>query len=218
MFIATFSLPPEALALEHTIDALPEIDVEAERIAAHSTEWTMPCLWVTYGDLDEVDEALDTDPSVDALVERRHFEEAGFYHVDWSGTVEERIDEFIDKEGSILQAHLQGGRWRVVFRFVDRGQLDAFRRRLDERSHQFRLLDLNVPDTPRQAYHRLTPPQRDALVAAARDGYFGVPRQTTISELAGSVGISHQSFSERLRRGMENLVYSTLTVEDRGDS
>lgn len=217
MLVVTVAIPPAALALEYTLDALPSIDVEAERIAAHSTRWTMPCLWMSHDDLDAVDEALHSDPSVDAIVERRHFEDDGFYNVDWSESVTERIDAFTDKEGSILQAHLQGESWRVVFRFADREQFDSFRDRLDELGHEFRLLGLNDPETPREAYHQLTAPQRDALVAAATNGYFGVPRETTISELADEIGISHQSFSERLRRGMENLVFSTLTVEKAGD-
>lgn len=214
MLIGTFSLPPSALALEHTADRLPEIDVEAERIAAHSTKWTMPCLWVSHDDLEAVDEALRSDPSVDAVVHSSHFAEAGFYHVDWEESVKERIDAYTDKEGSILEAHLQGGSWRVDFRFADRGQLESFRDHLTEQGHEFRLLGLNDSETPRQAYHGLTPSQRDALVTAARGGYFGVPRETTIGELAGELGISHQSFSERLRRGVENLVFSTLAVED----
>lgn len=214
MLVATVWLPPEALALEHTVDALPEIDVEAERIAAHSTKWTMPCLWVAHDDLGAVDEAFEADPSLDALVESRHFQENGFYHVEWSETVTERVDSFTDKEGSVLEAHLREGGWRVVFRFTDREQLEAFRDRLDDENHEFQLLGLNDPETPRQAYHRLTAPQRDALVAAAKSGYFGVPRESTIDDLADEFGISHQSLSERLRRGMENLVRSTLTVEE----
>lgn len=217
MLVVTVAMPPAALALEHTLDVLPSIDVEAERIAAHSTRWTMPCLWASHGDLDAVEEAMRSDPSVDTIVERRHYEDAAFYHVEWSESVVERINTFTDKEGSILQAHLQGGSWRVVFRFADRDQFESFRDHLDELGHEFQLLGLNDPETPREAYHQLTAPQRDALVAAARDGYFGVPRETTIRELADEVGITHQSFSERLRRGTENLVLSTLTVEE-GDA
>jgi hypothetical protein len=48
MLLATFQLDHEAIALKETFEALPELTVEAERIAAHSTEWTMPCLWMAH--------------------------------------------------------------------------------------------------------------------------------------------------------------------------
>ena len=47
MLLATFRFDHDALALAETFEQVPELDVEAERIAAHATEWTMPCLWAT---------------------------------------------------------------------------------------------------------------------------------------------------------------------------
>lgn len=55
------------------------------------------------------------------------------------------------------------------------------------------------------------------LVAAAKNGHFTIPRETTITDLADEFDVSHQAFSELLRRGMENLVFSTLTAEERYD-
>ena len=64
MLRASISVSPEALALEHVATALPDLELEAERIAAHSTEWVMPCLWIGDAPFDAVEDAFRADPSV----------------------------------------------------------------------------------------------------------------------------------------------------------
>lgn len=60
----------------------------------------------------------------------------------------------------------------------------------------------------------LSPQQRDALLTAYRQGYFEVPRRTTLSELADTVEISDSALSQRLRRGTGALVEQTLLADD----
>lgn len=215
MLIASFSIPPESLALAETSEALPDIDVEAERIAAHSMEWTMPCLWVGHSDFDAVDEQLRADSSVSEMIDTDYVGNEAYYQVDWSDEVKHRLNSYIDKSGSLLEAHFNDGRWTIVLRFVSRDQFDTFCDHLQEQGHSFSLLSVSETESPREGYRGLTPTQRDALVAAATHGYFGVPRETTIEELAADLDTSHQTLSEVLRRGVENLVYSTLTAEER---
>lgn len=204
--------------MERTARAAPEVEIEAERIAAHSSEWVMPCLWLTGLQGDRAEELIESDPSVDEVVEKEHFEEGeAYYHVAWDQAVERRINDFIDREGSILEARLEDGTWRVDIRFVSRDQFEEFRRHLTEEGYSFQLLNLTEVDAPHQGYRNLTRAQREALVVAARNGYFRVPRETTMERLADELDISHQSASELLRRGIENLVFSTLTVEEEAD-
>lgn len=214
MLITSFEIPPEALVLAETSEALPDIIVEAERIAAHSTEWTMPCLWVSYDDFDSVDEQFRADPSVDEVIEVERFADEGYYQIEWSERVKERINDYVDKSGSLLEAHLNDGSWKVVLRFASRDQFDTFCDHLKGEGYSFNLLGISETETPREGYRGLTPAQRDALVTAALEGYFRVPRETTIEELANGLDVSHQTVSELLRRGIQNLVFSTLTAED----
>lgn len=214
MLIASFSVSPEALALAETAEAIPEIDVEAERIAAHSMEWTMPCIWVSYSDFNAVDEQLRADSSVNEVVEGDHVDEEAYYQIDWSDEVKHRINPYLDKSGSLLEAHLTDGRWTIVLRFASRDQFDTLCDHLREQGRGFTLLGISEAETPRVGYRGLTPTQRDALVAAANQGYFRVPREVNIEGLAAELDTSHQALSEVLRRGMENLVFSTLTAND----
>ncbi|QLG48689.1 helix-turn-helix domain-containing protein [Natrinema halophilum] len=216
MLIATFQLDLDAVALEQAFDAVPEMTVEAERIAAHSTQWTMPCLWIAADDFKAVDNALENDPSVDETIGSDEYGDVKYYHINWNEETYERLSSYIDKEGSILRADATDDRWELEIRFVSRDQFDEFRTILQKRGHTFKLLNLYEPGAPRQTEGKVTPAQRNDLVTAAELGYYTVPRDISTRELADELDISHQSVSELLHRGTENLITShlmTTTVE-----
>lgn len=210
MLIATCHLPHEAVALAEALADEPALEVEAERIAAHSTEWTMPCLWVSAPDLERAAVAIAADPTVATLVDAEEFGEEAYYHVEWSDHVQDRIDAYLDKEASILRATADADDWTLEIRFAAREQFEEFRAYLDEEGHSFRLRSLSESGSPRSAAGTLTPDQREVLESALEAGYFQVPRETTTRELAADLDRSHQSVSELLRRGTENLVAATL--------
>lgn len=212
MLIATFSLPHDAVALEQAFRELPELEIEAERIAAHSRAWVMPCVWAANVDFDATDEALAADPSVNEVVDAYEFSDQKYYQLDWSEDVDQRIDTYVDQRGSILDAEANADAWNVRIRFVSRDQFDAFRDALTERGTSFELRDLTEPGAPRQTFGELTPDQRDTLVVAREAGYYDVPRGTTVREIADELDVSHQAVSERLRRGTANLIDDTLTT------
>jgi predicted DNA binding protein len=56
----------------------------------------------------------------------------------------------------------------------------------------------------------LTAPQRQALLLAAEYGYYDVPRNGTLTDIAGELDISEQAASQRLRRGTRALLESTI--------
>lgn len=217
MLLASFSLPPGALALEETLHDVPAITVEAERVAAHSTEWVMPSLWVTNADADRVTAALSADATVDTIVEVTEFADEIFYHIEWIEAVERRINTFVDKEGSILSAAASGGEWQLRVRFASQSQLDEFREHFQKQEYTFQLVELTDPDTPHRHYDALTDTQQEALLTALELGYYRVPREITIQELAEELDVSHQAVSELLRRGTGNLVQTLLTT-GRGES
>ena len=62
-------------------------------------------------------------------------------------------------------------------------------------------------------YVTLTDAQRTALAAALDQGYFDIPRETTLEELAEELDISHQALSERLQRATKALAENALPSE-----
>jgi hypothetical protein len=216
VLIATFLLPADAIALEQTIDEHEDVEIEAQRIAAHGSEWTMPCLWVTNADFDAVDDSLRRDPSVDDVIATDEFEEEKYYHLNWAEFVTEEINEFLGGEASLLEASANGEGWTVKIRFVTREQFDEFREHLRDCGYGFELKRLVEPGAPRQSAGNVTPDQRKALVTAMEEGYFQVPRDISARELATKLDMSHQAVSELLRRGMQALVQTDLVTDGDG--
>lgn len=214
MLLATFRLDPGSVALEQTLDVLSDVEFEAERIATHSPTRTMPCLWASHTDFEAVDEALAQDPSVETIIERQEFSTEKYYHVEWADEVNHRIATYLEKEAALLRARATGDGWRVRIRFVHREQFDTFRDTLQEMDCSFRLLDLEQPKAPRQSFGALTPDQREALVAALELGYYDIPREATIEDVADDLDKSHQAVSELLRRGTRKLFDEMLTTDE----
>ena len=61
----------------------------------------------------------------------------------------------------------------------------------------------------------LTDEQRTALQIAFNRGYFSEPRDVSLSEVAGALGLSSTAMSGRLRRGMRNLIAATIAEVNR---
>lgn len=95
-------------------------------------------------------------------------------------------------------------------RFQLRFPTDAAASQFQQQCHETGLtIDVtSVHDTSRSGAARpdeLTTPQRDLLELALGSGYFAIPRQATLVELAEELGVSDQAASERLRRAQRKL-------------
>ena len=93
--------------------------------------------------------------------------------------------------------------------FPDQEALRTYRERCSERGMGFSLSSLTDAGTGSDRRSQpLTPSQREIVALAVERGYFEVPRRTSMVELAAECGISDQAASERLRRGLSNLLES----------
>ena len=213
IIIATLALSPEGLALEHALTEVSDVRIEAERTAGHGPGWMIPCLWVA-GDVDAFGAALEDDPTIEEIVAVQKYHDERFYHVKWSEEVDERVWTIVDHEGSILAAQVRDGDWRLQVRFTSRDQFESFREYLSEQESSYRLLDLEESVAPTHEMGAVSGAQRAALVTAVEKGYFDVPRNATVEDVAQELGISQQAASERLRRGVKNLVRASLITAE----
>ncbi len=55
------------------------------------------------------------------------------------------------------------------------------------------------------------------MLAALEHGYYDVPREASLTDLAERLDVSHQALSERLRRGHGNLVKHALGANEGGE-
>lgn len=90
-------------------------------------------------------------------------------------------------------------------------QFEAFGDALDERGRRYELLSLVHTDESDQL---LTERQRECLHAALRRGYFEVPRECTLAELAMDLGVDKSTASETIRRGQARVLERFLVSRD----
>ncbi len=200
--IAEFRIPAADTTLESTFDRLPGLRVELEAAVSRS----QPCLWITDAERTAVNAALADDPSVgtyDLLIET---EDRLLYDVTFVPDADTLWDRLLVDGGSLLEGWGTDGWWQARVRYPDREALCRAHDRLVDRGIGVdlrRVTDVS-PGSPSRT--RLTVEQEEALEAALERGYFEIPREISMEELAGELGISHQALSERLRRAYETLV------------
>lgn len=211
--VVELTVPAESFTLSRALTAMPDVTVEAERVASHSPEWALPFLWASGSELDAFYDAMKDDPTIDTVGVIEEAGEEVLYKVEWCDEILDLITEMIDQHAIILEATAQAHDWRLRIRFAKHEQVSSFRDHFAEQGRQFEVTSLHQPTTPRQREFGLTPEQRDALVTALRTGYFEVPRDSSIEELGDALGISSNAVSQRLRRGSTNLIRNSLVID-----
>lgn len=209
---AEFHVPTDSFALAETFQRSPETVIEIERVVA-TDELMTPYFWVSGEGREDFPTAAEADPSIQDLTQVDSFGEADLYRADWTENVDTILHAYTQYGATIFEATGTANIWELRLRFDSRGNLREFQTYCVENGFAFdlqRLHDLAHPMTAGQ--YGLTDKQRDALVTAWETGYFETPRQSTLAEVADQLGISQQALSNRLRRGQQTLIPSTLTV------
>jgi predicted DNA binding protein len=208
--IAEFTIRAPDLVLTATLNAVPEMTVELEQQMASSDETALLIVWATGGDFDAFDDALRRDPTIESheIVEELNVRK--LYRL-WMNRNEiiEVYPSYQDIGAVPMAGHGASGAWTRRVRFPERAALVEFQQFCNGKGIEFSLERLYTPGEEESAFN-LTGPQREALVAAYESGYFGVPRDATLSKLSSRLDISKQSVSERLRRAQSRLVENTV--------
>lgn len=118
--------------------------------------------------------------------------------------------QLVDRRTHPTGATVTGRGWTVRAQFADRTELAAFREACQERNVGFRLLRLSERDAEGAADYGLTTAQHEALLVAFEMGYFEVPREATLSDIAVELDTTTSALSERLRRGQGQLIARTI--------
>ncbi|WP_161972946.1 MULTISPECIES: helix-turn-helix domain-containing protein [Halostella] len=213
--IAELAIPPEEFILAHTLAAVPDATVEIERVAAATENRVTPYFWVHSDDLDAFDAALRED---DTARNPEQLESDGsdrLYRVDWHAEDHGIVEVLARSEATVLKA-VANDTWQVRILFPDEDSLSTFHDGCRTAGLSFTVERLYHPDDLGDTHeHGVTEEQRTALVAAYRAGYFAVPRNATLAEVADDLDISSNALSSRLRRGNANLIERVLVDDPR---
>ena len=206
------SVPSSEFALSHTLEAVPNVEFEIERIVSASENTVMPLLWVRGGDREATTTAMENDPSVEEATLLADFDEEWFYRMEWVDRVELILRMVTSADATVLDAYGSGDRWVLRVMYPDRDALSAMEEFRTDHGLTFDVESIRQLEGEPSGRFGLTAEQYEALTAAAEHGFFEVPREVTLQELAEELGVSHQALSERIRRGTAALIDDTLLI------
>ncbi|MFH5843385.1 helix-turn-helix domain-containing protein [Haladaptatus sp. CMAA 1909] len=213
--IAVVRLPASEFALEATLERVPGVSFEVERVVAPEADRVMPYVWATAEaeQFDALQAALEDDPTtgdVELLVD---LDDEWLFRMTWVGKTKFVIHILVEENGTIIDATGTGDEWQLRILFPARDALGATYEYCEEHDIPLRLEQIyRLDQSPRRGQYGLTEEQYETLIAALEKGYYDIPREISGTDLAADLGISHQALSERLRRGYTNLLTNALVV------
>lgn len=212
--ITEFSLPAEAFALGQATSGASDIQIQLERSVPVSKDCTLS-IWATASgedqDFKRFEHHLQESHSVKDVETITSVDNSTLYAVERSEQKETFLDGISNVDGVLLEA--QGNsRWSFRVRFRDQGSLARFHEFYQTHDYPVNIERVHTPheEITDEYGFGLTPKQRETLQLAVEEGYFSVPRETNLSELAEKVEISHQALSERVRRGAKIVLQKSL--------
>lgn len=209
--IVRATVPTAEFALSETLSAAPETVFECERIVK-CEEIVMPLIWARGTDRETLETELERDQSVDHFELLDAFDEGYLYRMEWIEKVRLVLQILTNTSATVLDASGNSNRWTVRILYLRREDISKIGEFCDRYGYSFdvkRIRELSGKPTGR---YNLTDEQFDALTIACKRGYFDIPRGVDLDDLADELDITHQSLSERLRRGHEVLIEETLLV------
>ncbi|RKD94780.1 helix-turn-helix domain-containing protein [Halopiger aswanensis] len=210
--IADISVPADAFPLGRVLEDIPGVEIELERIVPLQ-EAIIPLFWISGGEASTIDTTLRDHPETKAVDQLTSAEDATLFEVRWSPDINGLIGALVDTRAKILEATGTADEWEFRLRFSSHEELSTFNVALTENDIPVTLRHIYNPTLPEDEA-ALSAEQRDALLTAYRQGYFEVPRRTTLTELADTVEISDSALSQRLRRATNAVVEDALLRDD----
>ena len=206
------TVPAEEFALYETLTSIEGVEFECEQVVESGDGIVMPLLWGRGADYDIVDEALDGDPTVDNDTLLADYGDEWLVRMDWIDSVQLVVHMITNANATVLEAHGEGTQWDLRMMYPTRDELSMTHEFCDAHGVTFEVTRIRDMEGNPSAHYGLTSEQYEALTMAYDHGYFQVPRNADLNELAAELDISHQALSERLRRAQATLIRETLLV------
>ncbi|MDS0301334.1 helix-turn-helix domain-containing protein [Halogeometricum sp. S1BR25-6] len=208
--VVEFTLPAESFPFGRSTSGDPSVRVQLERLVPLK-ESRIPFLWVTGEDFDQFERHLRESEVVTRVEAVTRLGDSVLYQTEWDTDKETFLNGVSDQNGAIMEGH-GNSEWSFTVRFPNHAALTGFHQFYQAHDFPVHIDRVYAPDeTSRTEYgFGLTPEQRDTLMIAVENGYFSVPRGTTLDEIAGEIGITKQAASERVRRGTETVLRKAL--------
>lgn len=208
--LVEFSIESDAFPFGRSTSGDPDVRVQLERVVPIA-EGRIPFLWATGQSLEEFETHLRTHEIVKTVEALTRVGDSTLYYVEWYTGKETFLNGLSETGGTIMEAHGDSA-WSFTVRFRDHADLTRFHQFFQDNDFPVyieRITELDA-DPGTEYGFGLTPAQRDTLIMAVENGYFAIPRETTLDDIADELDISSQAASERIRRGTEKVLRKGL--------
>lgn len=203
--------------LRPTLREAPVNEVVIEQLDAADDVPLRSVCWLDESSPGEFESALADDRTVAESTQVVETDYGTQYEVtyarDYPGT--DMYAAAVEEDGIFVTGHTRGNRWTIQMRFPDRESFSAFQDACREASLNVTVEQIDEHDTaPHADQYGISDPQREILLLATERGYFEVPRESSLADLAEELDVSSQAASERLRRGLDSLVEDALLTPE----
>lgn len=209
--IAAIRVPAEEFALAETLSRVPGVEFETVRVVAHDDR-VLPLVWARTDDEDALERALADDPSVENERLLADLADERLYRMDWVANIETVVYALLEHDGTVLSASGRADGWHLRILFPDRDSLSATHDFATDEDIPLSLEQVADLNEGRGSQFALTERQHQALLAAYERGYYEVPQDVTMAELADEFDVSAQAVSQRLHRAYRNLIENALVI------
>lgn len=208
--VVEFTLPSESFPFGRSTSGDPDVRVQLERLVPIGED-RIPFVWATGEDFEQFEQHLRKSDIVKRVEALTRVGDSVLYYVDWYEDKEAFLNGLSDTDGTIMEAHGSSS-WSFTVRFRDHGDLTRFHQFYQAHDFPVYIDRVYAPDEKSgiEFGFGLTPEQRETLLLAVEEGYFSVPRDTNLDEIAEEAGITRQAASERVRRGAETVLEKSL--------
>lgn len=213
--IAEFTI--ETPILRRALESVPDMVLHTEAIHLRPDEPSKSIISAWGDDFETFEEHMKEDPTIQNYERLTEYDDRRMYRFFYTAEGETALTypPFVEYDIVMLDTTGTHEALKIRARFPDRDALMAYREACNERDVPFQLQTLYQEDKiagdgGTMNPFGLTDLQYEVLVKAQEMGYYAVPRETTLEEIADELGITTQAVSTRLRRGQQNLLQNAL--------
>lgn len=217
--LAEFTIPAGRFPLGSIFDRYPEVTVELERVIPTNTT-IVPYFWV-HDAGEATEEAIEASfrphPDFESISLVDRIDSENLLRVTWAPEYQGVLRAIVETDVVLLSGTGTAEEWTFEVRANERDATAEFQEYCTDHGVPIELTAVHeFSKVVSGTEYDLTEAQREALVLAYEEGYYQAPRETGLDALADELGITGQALGSRLRRGIQNLIGSTLDSANRG--
>lgn len=135
------------------------------------------------------------------------------YRIEWAEQLDGLLEAFRTFDMAIEEATGLAREWQFRVLYGSHDTLSSFSQHCADRDIPLSIDRVYNPAPPDEdPAYGLTDDQQEAIRLAFGSGYYEIPRSVTMAELGEKLDISRQAVSNRLRRGLEQLLAQTIAA------